>query len=244
MADVEIGDYPDGKCGYIDKTGKYVINLQYGEAFGFDEGLACVMEGSYNDFWNAKWWFIDKNGNYYFNQPMNNPSLGFHEGLAHVEYGEKKGFIDRTGRMVLNTQSYNSVGSFYDGLAMVQTYNISDDYKFQNVLTGFIDKTGRIVIKLQYYCARPFSEGLSCVRVGGKYGVGRYGFIDKTGTYVINPQYDYAASFRGGIAPVVNNDQFQYIDKKGNNIWTSTEYPSYILHEISSFDQDWYNLYH
>ena len=104
-------------------------------------------------------------------------------------------------------------------------------------------KTGRFVIKLSYYCARPFSEGLSCVRVGGKYGVGRYGFIDKTGTYVINPQYDYAANFRRGMAPVVNNDQFQYIDKRGKNIWNSTEYPSYILDEITTFDQDVSNLF-
>ena len=244
LAAVRVGDWENGKSGYIDKTGKYVINPQYGEAVSFSEGLACVMIGSYRyeDRNNQQWWFIDKNGKYYCQSYSF--SVGFTEGLAIVRNGDKDGMIDRTGRFVINANSYNSMGYFKEGLSVVKTYNYSnDDFTLQNILTGFIDKTGRVVIKLQFNNAQGFSEGLSCVRVGGKYGIGRYGFIDKTGTYIINPQYNYAKSFKGGIAPVIINNQFQYIDKRGVIIWNSAEFPSYILEEISNFQKyDYYNL--
>ena len=49
---------------------------------------------------------------------------------------------------------------------------------------------------------------------------------------MINPQYDYAENFKGGIAAVVINDQFQYIDKRGNIIWFSSEFPKFIESDI------------
>ena len=45
----------NGKVGYIDKTGKMVINPQWDNGWEFSEGLAQVQL-------DGKWGFIDKTG--------------------------------------------------------------------------------------------------------------------------------------------------------------------------------------
>ncbi len=47
----------NGKYGYIDKTGKYVINPQFDKAGSFSEELAVVEIG-------GKWVYIDKTGKF------------------------------------------------------------------------------------------------------------------------------------------------------------------------------------
>lgn len=49
-----------GKCGYIDKTGKIIINPQFDMAMSFSEGLAIVRIGD-------KYGYIDKTGKYVWN---------------------------------------------------------------------------------------------------------------------------------------------------------------------------------
>ena len=46
----------NGKFGYIDKTGKFVIHGQWKVAYDFHEGLAAVAD------FNDKWGYIDKTG--------------------------------------------------------------------------------------------------------------------------------------------------------------------------------------
>ncbi|WP_435932419.1 WG repeat-containing protein [Moraxella bovoculi] len=45
----------NNKYGYVDKTGKVVVPIQYDETWFFSEGLAGVKQ-------NGKWGFIDKTG--------------------------------------------------------------------------------------------------------------------------------------------------------------------------------------
>ena len=53
-----------------------------------------------------------------------------------------------------------------------------------------------------------FSEGLTCVGIGD-----RYGYINKEGQYVVNPQFDGARFFSEGLAPVKIGDKYGYISK-------------------------------
>lgn len=88
----------DGKYGYIDKTGKIVINPQFDDGAGsFSEGLASVEIGD-------KWGFIDKTGKYVIN-PRFFYACSFSEGLAWVKIGDwktgyKTGYIDKTGKYI------------------------------------------------------------------------------------------------------------------------------------------------
>lgn len=83
----------DGYYGYMDRTGKIVIQPQFGEAGDFYEGLAKVNK-------NMKWGFIDKTGKIVI--PLKYYAVdNFSEGLAAV-CNEKWqwGFIDKTGKLV------------------------------------------------------------------------------------------------------------------------------------------------
>ena len=82
----------NGQWGYIDKTGKIVINPQFDSAWDFSEGLAWVKVG-------GKWGYIDKTGKIVIN-PQFDDAHDFHDGLALVVVEGLYGYIDRTGHYV------------------------------------------------------------------------------------------------------------------------------------------------
>jgi hypothetical protein len=153
-------------CGYMDRTGKIVIPLQFHSAGDFSEGLAAVSK-------NSRGGYIDKTGKTVI--PLQFGSVrNFSEGLAFVNLGPggKYGYIDKTGKVVIQLQvplgsGYRESG-FSEGLArvLVQIHPTGKyPYKY-----GYIDKTGEIVIQPQFDDAGDFSEGLAPVRLNGKWG--------------------------------------------------------------------------
>src|SRR6218665_3634875 len=72
LAPVKIGD----QWGYINKTGKIVINPQFDDSWGFNEGLAVIKLG-------GKWGYIDKTGKIVIT-PQFYGAGDFHEGLASI----------------------------------------------------------------------------------------------------------------------------------------------------------------
>ena len=95
-----------GKLGFVDKTGKIVIPLEFeGTSFGkytyFSEGLAAVcVRRSVSD----KWGYVDARGAMVV-QPQFYYAAPFSEGRALVAVGDfpnvKWGFIDKTGALVI-----------------------------------------------------------------------------------------------------------------------------------------------
>jgi len=180
----------DDKRGYIDKTGKIVIQPQWGGAGDFSEGLAKVA--TYEDGYAEG--YIDTTGKVVI--PLRyKMAQDFSEGLAAVGFGQfglhnsgdhKTGFIDKTGKLVIKPKFRDAIG-FSEGLARV----------YDNGKYGFIDKTGNVVIPLQFEEAGSFSEDLACVKIGDKFG-----FIDKTGKVVIEPKYLLPSAFSEGLASV------------------------------------------
>ena len=79
----------NGKCGFIDKTGRLVIPCKYDEANDFSEGLANVKL-------NGKYGFIDKSGTLVI--PCKYDwAWSFHDGRAKVQLNGKDGFVDKSG---------------------------------------------------------------------------------------------------------------------------------------------------
>lgn len=187
-----------GKFGFIDKTGRLVIEQRFDEAGSFSEGLARVYVGDLSGY-------IDKTGSVII-QPrfQTSDNSNFSEGLAAVGVGEKMGFINRTGRVVIPA-IFDAAYPFSEGLAHV-TMNDKD---------GFVDKSGRLVIAPRYELAGDFSEGLAPVRIEGKYG-----YINQAGAFVIAPRFSFGSSFDGGLASVSEgDDKGGYIDSSGNYVW-------------------------
>ncbi len=179
-------------CGYIDKSGRFVIERKYAGAGGFKDGLAAVKLG-------GKWGYIDKNGKVII--PIQFDKAGnFSEGFAQVSNGSKWGYIDNNGKVAINLQ-FDRNYAFSEDLAVFKIGN-----KF-----GYIDKSGKIIAQAQFDSSFNFSDGMGVVKVGKQFG-----YIDKAGRYAIPLQFDEAYSFTEGLAGVKVGNKWGYINKSGN----------------------------
>ena len=70
---------PTSKAGFIDRTGKVVIELRFDAVRPFSEGLACVKVDDH-------WGYIDKTGRFVV-APVFSIAGDFSNGLARVEIG-------------------------------------------------------------------------------------------------------------------------------------------------------------
>jgi hypothetical protein len=184
----------DQKIGFIDKTGKVVVNPQFENARPFLEGLAAVCQ-------DKNWGFIDKTGKIVIN-PQFEEVGDFTGGKAVFSNGKQMGYIDTKGGYVINPQ-FDAAGAFSEGLALIQS----------GKQVGYINEKGKIEINPQFDDANSFSSGLAAIKQDD-----RCGFINKTGKIVINPQFDNVSSFFGNIAFVENADKWGIIDKEGKYI--------------------------
>jgi hypothetical protein len=221
LAKVKKGD----KFGYVDKTGRFVIEARFADAEDFSDGLAAVrtessfssLEGS--DESATKYGFVDKTGKFVI-APKFDGVESFSEGLAAVNIGDKYGYIDKTGKLVIPAR-FDSVFPFSEGLAKVV---IGDK-------SGFIDAKGKMVISLRFEHSgfgnsinyNGFKGGLAPVEVNKKTG-----YIDKTGKMIIAAKYRYGSDFIGGLALVHEGDEpgtarSYYISKTGKIIWEHKE---------------------
>ena len=209
---IEIND----KYGYIDRTGKIIIEPQFDEAHSFQEGLAYVQMNGEKEL---KEYFIDKTGKIVINQPFFIAKTGFSEGLTiiYTNTNENKpysslhkfGFIDKTGECVINHQ-FDLVEDFHEGLACV---HINGNKGLIDGKTGYINHTGEFAIAPQFRSGSFFSEGLAPIAIGNKYG-----YIDKSGQTIIPLKFDIAYPFSEGLARIQIDGKMGFINKSGEII--------------------------
>jgi hypothetical protein len=205
-----------GKWGFIDKTGRLVIPLQFDrvDRKGFSDGKALVES-------DGKWSFIDKTGKVVITQQSKSDepkhgiwwAHGFSEGLAlmrgTVPGGTKSrlGFIDKTGKFAIEPR-FEEAEDFSEGLAVVVA----------GEKHGYLDRTGRIVIEPQFAKARNFSEGFAAVRSDE-----HWSYVDKHGKVVITGRFNDAKDFKGGLALVHEGGSFEITDD-GPAYWVGGEW--------------------
>ncbi len=122
-----IGVGQDGDWGYINTSGKIVIDLLYDYAAPFFENKGRVeLNGNYG--------FINKNGDYVIN-PMYDDANDFSEGLAAVKSNSYWGYIDSGNNFIISPQ-YSYADDFINGVAYVE---------FKSGKWGYIDKSGKVL---------------------------------------------------------------------------------------------------
>jgi hypothetical protein len=192
VPDINFVPFQQGqKWGYKNPLGGVVIPPKYDSAGPFYEGLAGVEVGNL-------WGFIDEKG-----VMVIRPSFGgyfgdlrFSEGRCQVDGG----YIDKTGKNILKP-GLRATGNFSDGLAPV--------IDNQTQKWGYVNPRGNLAIPCQYEEGADFSDGLACVKVGGKYGI-----IDTRGKTVIAPQFDNRVGYYG--------DAMSFYDSKKGMIYFDT----------------------
>src|SRR5262249_23662536 len=100
-----------GKCGYVDSTGKVVIEPQFSWAEEFSEGLAAFENE------DGKHGYIDETGKIVIEPKFENWT-NFSEGLAAVSVDFEWGYIDKSGKWAIAPQ-FAVGGPFSNGLALV-----------------------------------------------------------------------------------------------------------------------------
>ncbi len=223
--------------GYMDTTGKIVIEPQYREAGGFHEGVAYVKDTYSNE---AK--IIDKTGKvvidskdlilesvsgsvYYSSATDCSEGLiGFNDSIDGCTnfYDINKNFI------VGNTEETAMwLNPFSEGVSCGSFYNIKE----KTLKAGFIDKMGNIAYTSNdiWFKLPGFDQGLALAGDVDSNGVIKCGFVDKSGSYAIPPKFDdvfvkyWHKAFFDGLAVVSVNGKWGAIDKTGefviNPIW-------------------------
>jgi hypothetical protein len=227
------------KLGYIDRSGKIIIEPKFEEAENFSEGLATVKIGE-------KFGYIDRTGKITI-KPKFDGAENFSEGLATVAIDSKYGCIDKAGKLVIPAR-FDDIRVFQNGIAEVSIDDvvgvIDRSGKFtayptssnsvatvpitalsnsdelisfeQNNRYGYMDRKGKVIVQPKFDNVGIFSEGLTWVEINKKLG-----YIDKTGKIKIPLRFDDSVfasrkgDFDGGLAKVCLDGECGYIDRTG-----------------------------
>ncbi len=182
----------NGRYGFVDTSGYWIIHPKYESASSFSEGLAAAE-------YYGKWGYIDKTGHWII-QPEFSEAKPFSEGLACVKSSGKWGFIDLNGKWVLKPQFF-AVSSFSEGKAVV--YGEKGFY--------YIDKKQNNSFNSFFAIAKPFSEGMAYVKMDNQKG-----FIDSRGNWLFSVDFDEVYSYSQGLAMVMKSGKYGFINHRGD----------------------------
>ena len=201
--------------GYMDRTGKVIIEPQFVAVRDFFHGLATVVK-------DKKWGYINEKGEVVI--PFSfDFALDFTGEIAPVLVGRKWGYIDLSGRWIVSPR-FQAAGEVTNGLARVLYWNRIECsrgiftkqnapfyvYQMPTITTvlmsgcspmnpkyGFIDISGKFVVQPNFRDAEDFSEGLATFAIKDKVGY-KFGFLDPSGNTIIAPQFEHVFDFRKG----------------------------------------------
>ena len=139
----------DKKIGFVDSSGKWVIEPQFKKARAFSDGLAPVADGK-------KWGYIDESGKMVI-EPQYRDAEVFADGRAPVK-DKDWGFIDTSGKLIIRMDyditagfgflAGNNEKGFINGLARVKSKKG----------WGFFDKNGKLLGDKWFENAEPFES--------------------------------------------------------------------------------------
>ncbi len=201
----------NGRYGYIDTLGYFVLSGKYTAARTFSEGLAAVCVDS-SEFWH----FIDRAGNIIFKTcvPKNQGNwLGNFKGNRCYFRGKataKYGYYNRQGEQIIQP-SFKSTGNFTNGVAVVT----SVDKQAKVEIPGTIDSMGNVLLKtsMLYQKIQPFNSAKTAV--AQIRDTRKYVMVSSVGEPV-TPPYDSITNLLNGFAKVLANKKWGLVDGHGN----------------------------
>ena len=165
-----------GKWGFIDTSGKWIIEPKFDNAWNFSDGGLAAAEV------NKKWGIIDKSGHWIVEPKYHYSLFYFGNGLTGLRINHKWRLIDAQGQW-LNGVAYDEIGhkSEFKKLTSVKA-----DGKW-----GVINPAGEWVIKPEFdYVSYFLKNGLAHASKDGKWGV-----IDSSSRWIVEPKFEQTTSF-------------------------------------------------
>lgn len=199
-------DGKNTKQGFINKTGKVVVPMEYeprftpgvnSDSFLFDNGIAKVSK-------DGKYGFINKAGKVVTPIIYDEAYRIDANFIKVLEYKDRKaGLIDSRGKLVLPVEYEEHIITDKSGLFIARK-------RGENV-SKFLDKNSNVVLEGDYLTGA-FNDGLS------KVGFHKFGYMDASGKLVIDKIYDNAADFKHGFAEVSKGEKWGVIDVSGKEV--------------------------
>lgn len=189
----------NGKDGYINRSGRWIIQPTFDEAFDFSDGLAVIKQDN-------RWYFSDTLGKLKPIVGRYTDVFQIHEGFAVVRQQKADsllyGFINRNGQEVLSPR-FEFLDNFEQGTAVFQ------DHK----RTGMLDTLGNVVVKPLYDELYRFDQQHYLFQLNGLQGLLR---LD--GTVVIPARYSAIGYFSEGLCPVYRSGKWGFADTSGAEV--------------------------
>lgn len=226
FADYEPSQY---KWGYIEETGRLVIDNKYDNTRDFSEGLAAVN-------FKGKWGYIDTRGKKQIEFKFRS-AFPFKEGIARIQNFDKQyGFIDLNGKAVI-PPIFEEAYDLENGLIKIKTnrgfnfINIKGDTllgepisKVSNYKNGYaiakdfgkeslLDIKGKLLFDYNYDKVYAPEDERIKVKLDGQYG-----YVDLDGKNLIPIEYQKLSSFQNGVAAAKTNGNWSLIDPMNNQL--------------------------
>jgi hypothetical protein len=230
----------NGRYGYIDNTGKMVVQPQFvwGSDFkrGFADVYVCGRIVSMDDKGNllphvraklklearkigGKFGFVDASGQIRI-PAQYDEARWFSEGLAAVRVGTKWGYIDEAGQTAIGFQ-YAQANDFQHGRAVV----VFGELRFDSPLTPGLPLIEIKVVNGDGWAMIDATGRIIVKGLGPIHGISegriateknqRSGYLDTDGAPVTRFVYEDARPFSEGLAAVQKKGRWGYIDKNG-----------------------------
>ncbi len=254
----------DGKWGYVNKKGEYVIEPKFDVAYNFTEnGLALV--GQYDKDGELYYGYINKKGETVIDTEYSAADSFLSFGLAKVRNKDGKcGVIDEKGNLVLECEYkvieiYEDViiASPYEGNACL--FNKKGEYlnsKYDRIYwlnnvglmvvddgdkVGIINENGKEILKMtdDIDGLGGFnSDGIGCYRENNKFGI-----ITIKGKKITDAIYDDFLFFtENGLSPFKKDGQWGIINSRGKVVLEPGDYRSIYSLDIINYGSESYAL--
>lgn len=207
---------PLGMWGYMDVTGRVIVEPAFASAEPFEEGRAAVRLGD-------AYGYIDPSGEVVVPARFTS-AAPYAEGRALVSEGPsgrpRYGFIDPSGAEVVPVVLPLAY-SYSEGRALVRLQNRDLTWVerllglWRGESMGFLDLDGDVVFYLGGEAAS-FSEGLAPFSEPRFFARDRWGYVSPDGSVAV-PATIYGTAFRHteGLARVVRGDAIGFVDADG-----------------------------
>ena len=236
-----IGPLRDGEyVGFIDWSGKWVLQIACDDLGEFREGLAPFRR-------EGKIGFLNESGVEVIRPTFTTQSIvlpGFQEGLAPVDCEEGSTYINHEGAIVMPPRRETTLWNFVDGKAItgsnsrfaiidrtwteISVLNVSDvpfffhfpdDWNCIPCFAGegegcgaYINWRGEFIFPPIYSGVGPFLDGIGPFSPDGD----RFGLVRLNGEVILQPKYLQLFGFSEGVAAAqVERNKWGFIDASG-----------------------------